>query len=164
MFKYQDFLNLGKHTENQIAKKLAKFVQSDAKQDIAGVDLSLTLTFDVKSAKKIRRGDFGPSYNRTWIEYRNVKGELGSLCKDNLDFFIIETIDSWVVKSRLDAFEMFKCKSKLSETEYKPLIILTPEIEIELYQPYQRKGRKDVIMLVEINDDLWPTLLKLPKN
>ena len=164
MFKYEDFLNLGKNAEFELAQKLKIFTQSNQIQDIAGVDLSLTFTFDVKTAKKIRRSDLAPSYSKTWIEYRNVKGEYGSLCRENLHFFIIETIDGWIVKSRIDGLNLFKHYSKLNDAEFKPLLTLSDECDVQLYQPYQRKGRKDVLMLVELTNVLWPTLMKIPSN
>lgn len=163
-FNYNDFLNVGKLVENKISTNLSRFLSSSFKEDIGGVDLKLNLTFDVKQAKKIRRSDVGPSYTRTWIEYKNVQGKLGSICKENLDFFIIETIDAWVIKSREDALLLFKTKCKIDSNQYKELKLLSPNIQIDLNQPYQRQGRKDVIMLVEINDPLWPNKLSIPKT
>ena len=164
MFKYEDFLLSGKLSEQKLADNFSKFLQTSKEEDIKGVDLSLTFTFDVKKAKKIRREDFAPSYNKTWIEYKNVRGNLGSICRENLDYFIIESIDSWVVKRRIDAFNLFKQMSKASESEFKQLKMLTDDLSVELYQPYQRIGRKDVLMLVELNHELWPTILKISKS
>ncbi len=65
---------------------------------------------------------------------------------------------------RDDAFNLFKQMSKASESEFKQLKMLTDDVSVELYQPYQRIGRKDVLMLVELNHELWPTILKISKS
>lgn len=162
-FKYEDFLLSGKVVENKVLSLLTKFEPSSKQEDLNGVDLKISLTFDVKSAKKIRRSDLSPSYTKTWIEYKNVNGDLGSICKPNLDFFLIEDIDFWHVKSREDTYNFFIQQCKDGD-KYKNLIKLEYNTEVSLYQPYQRKNRKDVIMLVEIHHPEWPTLMKLPKS
>lgn len=162
-FNYNDFLSAGKTAEDKIAQMLLKMTSSTKEEDFKGVDLKLTFTFDVKMAKKIRRTDMAPSYDKTWIEYKNVKGNLGSICKPDLDFFIIEGLEFWYVKNRQDTYNFFVEMSKFNGG-YKPLLTIEKETKIELYQPYQRLHRKDVIMLVEIKHPSWPTLLKIPKE
>lgn len=163
-FKYEDFLIAGKSVETKLMQDFSRFLGTSKMEDIGGVDLKLSLTFDVKKARKIRRRDLDVSYDKTWIEFKNVKGDLGSICKKHLDFFILENIDCWLVKSREDAFTLFTEMSK-NEGAYKQLETLDNNVsEVKLYQPYQRYGRKDVIMLVEIDNPLWPTKMILPKS
>lgn len=162
-FKYSEFLSAGKTVEEKLAQSLKRLMLSSAQEDLNGIDLKLTLTFDLKAAKKIRRNDMAPSYTKTWIEYKNVKGDLGSICKPDLDFFLIEGLECWYVKSREDTFRFFVQQSK-TDVGYKELVTLNNDVKIQLYQPYQREGRKDVIMLVEINHPDWPTLMKISKE
>lgn len=163
-FDYSDFLNIGKVAENKLAAQLTKLTSTSKWEDISGVDLKVAFTFDVKKAKKIRRRDMFPSYTQTWIEFRNVKGDYGSICRENLDFFVYEMPDSWVVKSREDALNLFREMSKNPNGDYKQLKELTYSTQIELYQPYRRHGREDVIMLVEFDHPLWETKLVIKKT
>ena len=163
-FDYSDFLNIGKVAENKLAAQLTKLSSTSKWEDISGVDLKVTFTFDVKKAKKIRRRDMFPSYTQTWIEFRNVKGGYGSICKENLDFFVYEMFDSWIVKSRVEALNLFREMSKTPSGDYKQLKELTYSTEIELYQPYKRHGREDVIMLVEFDNPIWQTRLVIKKT
>lgn len=162
-FKYTEFLSAGKTVEEKLSQSLKRLMLSSRKEDLNGVDLKLTLTFDLKTAKKIRRNDMAPSYTKTWIEYKNVKGELGSICKPDLDFFLIEGLEYWHVKSREDTLQFFLQQCTLQDG-YKQLQTLNSDSKIDLYQPYQRDGRKDVIMLVEVNHPSWPTLMKISKE
>lgn len=162
-FKYSDFLLSGKTVEEKLSQSLKRLMLSSPDEDFKGIDLKLTLNFDVKAAKKIRRSDMAPSYTKTWIEYKNVRGDLGSICKPDLDFFLIEGLEFWYVKGREDTYRFFVQQSK-ADCGYKELLTLTSQSKIMLYQPYQREGRKDVIMLVEINHPDWPTLMKIPKE
>jgi hypothetical protein len=156
---YSKFLTLGKEIEERFRYNFNRFLITSSLEDQKGVDLTLNLTFDVKKARKIRRKDDNVSYDKMWIEYKNVYGKKGSICKKNLDFFIIESENSWLVKSRKDAYELFVEQAKGKELKY-----LDSKVEVELYQPYRRLGREDVIMLVEMNNPKWPTVMDIPKG
>lgn len=158
-FDYGDFLLMGREVEEKFQALFQRFLFSSFNENINGVDLTLNLTFDVKKARKIRRKDPNVSYDKMWIEYKNVQGNKGSICKKNLDFFIIESENNWLIKSRKDAYNLFKENAKDKE-----LKTLESNTKVELYQPYQRFGRKDVIMLVEIDHPDWPTRMILPKE
>ena len=163
-FRYENFLTAGIEAEQKIIKNFGKFLCGSKEEDFRGIDLKLTFNFDIKKAKKIRRSDEAPSYFKTWIEYKNVNGGDGSICKEDIDFFLIEGLSAWLVKSRFDTLNLYK-KHEVDEKGFlKPVLFLEDIKKVELYQPYQRKGRQDVIMLVEINTPDWPTKLSIPKS
>jgi len=163
-FRYEDFLMAGKEAEQKIINTFGRFIAGTRDEDFRGIDLKLTFNFDVKKAKKIRRGDSMPNYFKTWIEYRNVNGGLGSICKEDIDFFLMEGLADWLVKSRIDTQNLYKINEVDSFGNPKPILFLEDATKVELYQPYQRKGRKDVIMLVELNNPNWPTKMSIPKR
>lgn len=163
-FRYENFLTAGLEAEQKIIKTFGKFLAGSKEEDFKGIDLKLTFNFDVKKAKKIRRSDDAPSYFRTWIEYKNVRGEAGSICKEDIDFFLIEGLSVWLVKSRYDTLNLYKKHEKDENGNLKPVLFLEDTKKIQLYQPYQRKDRQDIIMLVEINNPDWPTKMSIPKN
>lgn len=163
-FRYESFLTAGFEAEQKIIKNFGRFLSGSKEEDFRGIDLKLTFNFDVKKAKKIRRSDEAPSYFKTWIEYRNVNGQAGSICKEDIDFFLIEGLSAWLVKSRFDTFNLYKKHEVDDKGLLKPVLFLEDIKKVELYQPYQRKGRQDIIMLVEINNPDWPTKMSIPKS
>lgn len=163
MIDISQFLIEGKSLENKIVKNLKNALGATRKEDINGVDFKISYTFDVKSAKKIRRnGEI--DYSKTWLEYKNVNEKHGSLQKSNLDYFIFEREFTWEVRSRLKSLEFFLSKCRYSDGKAKPLLELNKYTEVELYQPYRRRGRLDVIMLVEFDTNDWMADLIIPKD
>lgn len=163
-FRYENFLIAGKEAEQKIINTFGRFIAGTQDEDFKGIDLKLTFNFDVKKAKKIRRSDEMPNYFKTWIEYKNVNGYPGSICKENIDFFLMEGLTDWLVKSRIDTYNLYKENEVDSFGNLKPILYLEGTNKVELYQPYQRRGRKDVIMLVELNNPSWPNKISIPKK
>lgn len=165
MYDISQFLLKGKDLEQKIIQNLNNAISGSRVEDMKkGIDFKVSYNFDVKSAKKIRRKDEFVSYNKTWLEYRNVNGKNGSLLKPDLDYFIFERENSWEIRNRKKTLEFFLLNCRFSNGKAKPLLELTWNTEIQMYQPYRRKGRQDVIMLVEFDEKYWTADLVIPKN
>ena len=163
MSKWNDFLVTGKEVERQIAEQFTNTLYSKKHEDIKqGWDFAVQIKFDVKGAKKIRRSDPEISWNLTWLEYKNVNGDKGSLLKE-CDFFIFEREDCWDVKSKESSFNFFKEMAKETPEQWKSVTILNKMTYPKLYNVYQREKRQDIIMLVELDHELWPSTFKIPK-
>lgn len=163
MIDISQFLIEGKSLENKIIKNLKNALGTSRKEDINGVDFKISYTFDVKGAKKVRRSG-QVDYSKTWLEYKNVNEKPGSLQKADLDYFIFEREFTWEVRSRVKALDFFLSKCRYSDGKAKPLLDLNKFTEVELYQPYRRNGRLDVIMLVEFDTSDWTADLIIPKD
>jgi len=98
---------------------------------------------DVKAAKKINRSDDKPSYDWTWVEIRNVRGNDGWL-KGKADYMAFEQKDHFIIVKRDELRKWCKKKIDLKTR------VSTPE-EAK-YTLYTRKGRKDIISLINLND------------
>ena len=92
---------------------------------------------DVKAAKKITRTDKAPSYDWTWIEIRNVRGDEGWI-KGKADLIAFEQKDGFIVVER----ELLKdwCKENIDLKKY----VFSPKDA--KYNLYTRKkyGKKDI--------------------
>lgn len=141
---------------------------SDTDNYKKGFDFVISMKFDVKRAKKINRSDEKVNYDLSWLEYYDVNGNYGQLFKEEVDYFFYEREDCFDVRSRLDALELFKKNCYIinenNEKQKKHILTKTPITNTELYQPYQRNGRKDLIMLVEFNNELWKPHFVIPKK
>lgn len=104
-------------------------------------DFVLRVKFDVKALKSATKGQ-GTDENIHWVEVANVQGRKGWLYGD-ADYFAFETEKYYILVQR----------NKL--TEFIEPFITEPQIktkDVELYTSYQRKGRKDHIILVSTLD------------
>lgn len=164
MIDISEYLIKGKILEHKLTSNLKSAIAGTKMEDFKGIDLKININFDVKGAKKIRRRDANVSYDKTWLEYRNIMGNFGSLMKKDLDYFIFEREDFWDVRSRNSTLDFFTKMSWVHNGGFKTLKILNKNSEVELYEVYQREGRKDVIMLVEFDHPLWQSEFKIPKN
>ena len=99
-------------------------------------------SFDVKGARKNSRSDNKVSYDTTWLEFKNVHGNDGSLLGRE-DYIAFELEDKWAITRR----------KKLLEN----LINLITDKQIYSYNPnenfklYQRSGRQDLIVRVPVS-------------
>ena len=98
---------------------------------------------DVKAAKRINRNNDKPDYDWTWVEIRNVRGDDGWL-KGNADDIAFEQKDHFILVKRHELRKWCKKKIDLKTR------VSTPE-EAK-YTLYTRKGRKDIISLINLND------------
>ena len=97
---------------------------------------------DIKARKKASRSDSKAQDEWIWIEFQNVRGNLGWLYgeADNIAF---ETQDSFVIvdrKSLIDYVENAVDMAKPVRKSY-----------LAKYKTYQRAGRNDVLTMVELS-------------
>ncbi len=149
MFKYTKFLSAGKKTEERFKELLLKSniltTNSSEEEDIHDhVDLNIVYKIDVKGVKKIRRHDTEPNENFHYVEIKNVNGQTGWAWATEVDFFVFETNNYWIVVEKEQLQELIKQKVI---KEFMP----TPTA----YKLYQREGRKDIITLVETIDLIY---------
>lgn len=164
MIDISEYLIKGKALEFKIISNLKSAIAGTKSEDFKGIDLKVNINFDVKGAKKIRRSDNFITYDKTWLEYRNVMGNFGSLMKQDLDYFIFEREDCWDVRNRIQTLEFFTKMSWIHGVGFKSIKTLNGSTAVELYEVYQRENRKDVIMLVEFDNPLWQSEFKIPKH
>lgn len=106
------------------------------------VNKSKPCTFDVKGLKKNNRSDTNLSYNKTWLEFKNVNGEPGSLYGKQ-DYFAFELKDEWAIVRREELL-----KNTLNNIKDNTIYTVNPYQDF-LY--YQRNGRQDKIVRVPIS-------------
>ena len=102
-------------------------------------------SFDVKSRKRISRGDVGEQDEKVWLEMRNVMGNDGWLVAPKLDFIAFEREDDFVIVRRALLKELATrlCKFNIVDSNCEAL-----------YNLYQRQGRKDVLTMIRMDDVL----------
>jgi len=106
---------------------------------------------DVKGARKKSRSDARLNYDITWLEFKNVRGDDGSLL-GKADYIAFEQKDYFLICKRKDLVSWVK--EKITD---KNFVQYSREA---MYRYYQRYGRKDVITMVLISDikkdlDCW---------
>ena len=115
-----------------IHKHIDKYVTQESK----------TWSVDIKARKKTSRSDSDAQDEWIWIEFQNVRGNLGWLYgeADNIAF---ETQDSFVIvdrKSLIDYVENAVDMAKPVRKSY-----------LAKYKTYQRAGRNDLLTMVEVS-------------
>ena len=115
-----------------IHKHIDKYVTQESK----------TWSVDIKARKKTSRSDSDAQDEWIWIEFQNVRGNLGWLYgeADNIAF---ETQDSFVIvdrKSLIDYVENAVDMAKPVRKSY-----------LAKYKTYQRAGRNDLLTMVELS-------------
>ena len=115
-----------------IHKHIDKYVTQESK----------TWSVDIKARKKTSRSDSDAQDEWIWIEFQNVRGNLGWLYgeADNIAF---ETQDSFVIvdrKSLIDYVENAVDMAKPVRKSY-----------LAKYKKYQRAGRNDLLTMVELS-------------
>ena len=152
-YDYKQFLKEGKVTENRFANDLisncgGEIIESSKQEDIKKhIDLwyissdNKKVSFDVKGLRKNERTDSNFSLENTWLEFKNVKGNPGSLMGEQ-DYIAFEGFDKWYITRRKVLYEKV-CEKVVDKTIYN----YNPK---ENYKLYQRKGRQDLIIRVPI--------------
>ena len=149
-----DSFELGQLAEDLFVKvaqdKGYEVRKSSAKEDIwSHIDYYITnkqgdvKSFDVKSRKRTSRNDNKFNDEWVWVEFKNVRGYRGWL-KGKADFIAFETKDSFLSVRRKDLLEL--CE-RLVNLENK--VSTSSEAK---YSAYTRRGRKDVLSLVKLED------------
>ena len=150
----QKFLKSGKRSEQEFANMFSSTISSTPNQDMSEHwDIQINHKFDVKGLRKIRRSD--PDVNEFihWIEIKNVHGMVSWLYSLEVDYFAFETKKYWVI------VEKKKLQDFIKENVDKEYVE-----EPQLYKLYQRKGRKDVLTMVETMDLIYISEALLKKN
>jgi hypothetical protein len=102
-----------------------------------------TIKYEVKSRKRINRGDSIVNDKQAWIEWTNVIGNSGWI-EGSSDYLVFEREKDFLIVGR----------EKLKQLCLKlcDLTSLVPYASQALYRAYQRQGRKDVVSLVKMSD------------
>ena len=98
---------------------------------------------EVKSQKRIRRGDKTEQADFTWVELRNVRGKVGWLF-GKADLIAFEKETSFLFVKRLDLLAVINKKVNLVAKVHTPTDAV--------YKIYIREGRKDKITLLPTRD------------
>lgn len=98
---------------------------------------------EVKSEKRIERGDANAQTDFIWVELRNVRGKVGWLfgCADWIAF---EKQNAFVFVQRLDLLKVVNQKVDL--------VAKVKSAKEALYKIYTRSGRKDKLTLLPVRD------------
>lgn len=146
----------GKETEFMVGESLVKYCggtfeiasfEEDTKRHI---DLwwespkKGRIGIDVKGVKKLKRSDNETDDSMHWIEIRNTQGKKGWIYGDMEYIAFVTNHDILFVKPK----ELYG--NILFNTIGKNL--LHENINLELYSPYQRKDRKDVIIKIPTSE------------
>ena len=132
---------IGRRGESLFRRPFDKVRHATPEEDMEDHwDLRLYCDVDIKTMKKVRRGDEAPDENINWLEIKNVHGKLGWLY-GKADYFAFETLRYWIVVER-DALQAW-----VKDNIYKEFVE-----EPSLYKLYQRRGRSDVITLISTHD------------
>lgn len=152
-FDTKDSLELGEHAENLF---IVLAVRSGWKVSASSKDENIDDHWDyliektgevfkveVKSQKRIRRGDKSEQTDFTWVELRNVRGKVGWLF-GKADLIAFEKESSFLFVKRLDLLAVVNKKVNLVAK------VRTPADAV--YKIYIREGRKDKITLLPTSD------------
>ena len=101
---------------------------------------------DVKARKKVSRYSDEYDDENVWIEFNNVRGNLGWLY-GKADKIAFERAFDFVLVDRESLREY--CEATVSP-------VLVKSTEEAIYKSFQRKGRKDIISRVPMKDILHP--------
>lgn len=145
---------LGESAENSFvnaAEKNGMIATAGSRQDeFDHIDFyvskdNLNFSVEVKSRKKIKRGDSSVNDELIWIEFKNVRGKRGWLY-GGADALAFEREHDFVIVDR-------KLLARLCE-RLCDLTQLNANVKIPLYTAYQRYGRQDILSLIKMSDIL----------
>lgn len=167
--KYGKYLTEAKKDEDEAAKVIENAFGGKCYHTTPEIDVrchtdllwetakGVLCAIDKKAAKKISRSDTKASKNAEWFEVQNVNGDPGSatpmvksLAKyginvsSNHDYIMQETDESYLFLQRYKLMQLIKENTDLEHPVHK-----NPK---KPYIAYQRENRKDIIVLVPIED------------
>ncbi|CAN5206998.1 hypothetical protein BH20ACI1_BH20ACI1_20310 [soil metagenome] len=137
-------LNAEEHFRKLAEARNWKVIESPEYQDInEHWDFLLTkaIKVDVKAAKKITRNDENIQHEWLWIEFKGVKDDGWLYGKADVIVFEREK-EFWFVRRK----ELAKRAEEL--VDQKIIVNTTREAK---YKLYQRKGRRDLISMIEFS-------------
>lgn len=147
-----NFLQKGYTVEKEFGDIISKFGEieySDTYTDMyKHWDLKLItpkgyITFDVKGIRKINRNDIDYNENIQWIEFVNVNGDKGWIYGE-AKYIAFQRKKDYILIKRTDIIDFLNRHSVAMYKQYSQLK--------EPYKLYRRYNRKDIIMLVYLND------------
>lgn len=98
---------------------------------------------EVKSEKRIQRGDQNAQAEFVWVELRNVRGKVGWLF-GAADWIAFENQNAFVFVKRLDLLK--------AVNEKVDLVAKVKSAKEAVYKVYTRNGRKDKLTLLPVRD------------
>ena len=102
-------------------------------------------TFDVKAMGQLRRNDHRQQGEFRWLELNNVRGEVGWLLAEDMDYLAFERVDDFIIVRREDVRLLAK---ELCTFNY------VSSAGDALYNLYSRNGRKDLLTVIRTDDML----------
>lgn len=99
--------------------------------------------YEVKARKRIARGDSEVNDDTVYLEFLNVRGNLGWLY-GKADFLVFERASDFVIVDRLKLVTMAESKCQVSHKVSSPSQCL--------YKGYTRYGRNDLVSRVLMTD------------
>ena len=153
---YKQSIKEGKSAEDEFSRlaKLRGFLVKPANgmEQFDHVDFHLTseeedglmtAMVDVKARKRKKRSDSYVQDEWIWVEFKNVRGKDGWLY-GLADFIAFETEESFILSFRKELVDW--CESKI---DLKDKVYSAEEAE---YMPYTRKGKQDLISMIQLRD------------
>jgi hypothetical protein len=101
---------------------------------------------DVKGMKHITED------GRTWMEYKNVKGDTGWLCSEYMDTIAFELKDCFVLINRSKLKDLVDVKIQEAIIEDGEDIVYCDKNGLKDYRKYSRVGRQDLIVKAVFKD------------
>jgi hypothetical protein len=152
-FDKKDSLELGNNAEDSFARLAAQRgwkVSAAAKEqnidehwDFLIEKEGQSFKVEVKSEKRIQRGDHNSQAEFVWVELRNVRGKVGWLF-GRADWIAFENQDVFVFVERLELLKVVNQKVDL--------VAKVRSAKEALYKIYTRDGRKDKLTLLPVRD------------
>jgi hypothetical protein len=155
----------GKEAEKKLKGLFKKTVKATKQQDIhehwdTQVEIGgKMLKIDVKALKRDNRLDSEPNENIHWVEIRNVRGNKGWLYGES-DLIAFETSDYFVLVGTLKLRKFLEKKVGYTPETISDITISKTK---NLYEPYGRYGRKDIIVKVKTMDLMHIKYLSIKK-
>jgi len=100
-------------------------------------------TVDVKARKRMSRKSKKLQDEFTWLEFRNVRGNIGWLCSGS-DIIAFERKQDFVLIDRHPLLKFAEDRCDLTD--------FVEESSDAIYKAYTREGRQDLISIVSMDD------------
>jgi len=122
--------------------------EASTPEQMQHVDFILTtngqeIKYEVKARKKVMRGHAQATDETVWIEFLNVRGDLGWLY-GKAHYIAFERADDFVIVNREKLIEMAEAKCQLQQK--------VSSAGQALYRGYTRYGRNDLVSMVYMTD------------
>jgi hypothetical protein len=144
--------DLGSNAESSFViaaqKSDMKVAKSSRSEEFSHIDFhievnGLKLSVEVKSRKKVKRGDSNVNDDLIWIEFKNVRGMRGWLY-GSAEVIAFERENDFLMVNR-------KHLARLAE-KLCDLTKINTHTKMPLYTGYQRRDRNDLLSLIKMED------------